>query len=265
MAGVAPAASDETGEDISGLRCGEPIGPSITLSQQVLVLSLDTTTRAGSVAVVRDDQVLSEIVGDASRTHGERLPGDLVRALDAASVPVDAVELLAVAAGPGSFTGLRVGIAAMQGLAMATGLRIVAVSALDALARIGADGKTPIAAWIDAQRGEVFAALYDAKGDHAVAESVVSAPQHVLESWAAVAPKPARFIGDGAERYASTIRDRLGGSAQILGAPALAGAIGRMAAAAPERAVLPHAVVPIYIRKPDAELARAKSREQHDG
>ena len=86
----------------------------------MLVLALDTTTRAGSVAVVDDDALLSEIVGDPSRTHGERLPRDLMRALEAASVPLESIDLLAVAAGPGSFTGLRVGIAAMQGLAMAS-------------------------------------------------------------------------------------------------------------------------------------------------
>jgi tRNA threonylcarbamoyladenosine biosynthesis protein TsaB len=223
----------------------------------VLVLSLDTTTRAGSIAVVDGERVLSEILGDPSRTHGERLPVDLMRALDAASIPPGALDLLAVAAGPGSFTGIRVGIAAIQGLAMATERGVVAVSALDALASAGADGRSAIAAWMDAQRGQVFAALYDERAARVLVEPTACSPTETLDAWAALGYTPGRFIGDGAVRYAETIRKRLG-PAEILAQPALAGIIGRFAARFPERATPPHAVVPIYIRKPDAELARDK-------
>jgi tRNA threonylcarbamoyladenosine biosynthesis protein TsaB len=225
------------------------------LSQNVLVLALDTTTRAGSVAVVRGSHVLSELVGDVERTHGERLPLDLMRALALASVALDDVDLLAVAAGPGSFTGLRVGIASMQGLALATGLEIVPVSALDALANAAA-GPSTIAVWMDAQRSEVFSALYDA-GAQAIIPPASLSPTRTLDEWSArLPPGPLRFIGDGATRYAATIQDRFGTRAAIVPAPPVAGIIGQMAAAAPNRAVSPHAVVPIYIRRPDAELAR---------
>jgi tRNA threonylcarbamoyladenosine biosynthesis protein TsaB len=225
----------------------------------VLVLALDTTSRSGSVAVVRDGELVGEIVGDESRTHGERLPRDLMRVLDAVAVPLEAIDLLAVAAGPGSFTGLRVGIAAMQGLAMATNRRIVPISALDALAVAAADGSGPVAAWIDAQRGQVFASLYDSSGTLVVREPSSLPPIPTLEAWGAgLAPGAVRFIGDGAARYEELIRARLGQSAVILATPPLAGIVGRLAAAAPARAVLPHAVVPIYIRRPDAELARSR-------
>jgi tRNA threonylcarbamoyladenosine biosynthesis protein TsaB len=225
----------------------------------VIVLALDTTTRAGSVAVVIDRQIAFELVGDATLTHGQRLPGDLRQALDAASLALPDIDLLAVAAGPGSFTGLRVGIAAMQGLAIATGRRIVAVSALDALARAARPepNSQPIAAWMDAQRGQVFAALYDSSGRRVVIEPSVARPDVALGAWTQLAALTSvRFIGDGAVRHADTIRARLGNEAIIEQPPPLAGIIGLMAAAAPERAVLPHAVVPIYIRRPDAELAR---------
>jgi tRNA threonylcarbamoyladenosine biosynthesis protein TsaB len=227
----------------------------------VLVLALDTTTRTGSVAVVGDDRVRSTIVGDASRTHGERLPGDLMRAVEAAGVSVGQLELLAVAAGPGSFTGLRVGIAAMQGLASALGLRIVPVSALDALALAAAqitEGRGRIATWIDAQRGEVFAALYDASGVHGLVAPTALSPARTLSAWAPLSDTPMHFIGDGAARYADLIRTRLGGGTMILPAPMLALTIAGIASRSPERAVSPHAVVPIYIRRPDAELARER-------
>ena len=61
-------------------------------------------------------------------------------------------------------------------------------------------------------------------------------------------------------RYADVIRHRMGGTSEIIAPPPLAAVIGRMAAGAPERAVLPHAIVPVYIRRPDAEIAKAKSR-----
>lgn len=224
----------------------------------MLVLSLDTTTRAGSVAVVRGDDVLAEIVGEASRTHGERLPHDLERALEAASVTIDQVELLAVMAGPGSFTGLRVGIAAMQGLATATGLRIFPASALAALALVAADDQAPIATWVDAQRGEVFGALYDPTGRHTILAPTSLSPARTLEAWGDQVSSRIRFTGDGAVRYRDIIAERLGSETTIVDAPPLASVIARMAIRSPERAVLPHAVIPIYIRKPDAELARDK-------
>ena len=229
----------------------------------MLVLALDTTTRAGSVAVVRDGAVLSEIVGDPASTHGARLPSDLVLALDNAAVAAAEIDLLAVAAGPGSFTGLRVGIATMQGLAMASGLSIVPVSVLDALAIAGTSGRAPVAAWMDAQRGEVFAALYDHTGRDVTIEATALPPLETIERWRdrLTAPLPS-FIGDGAVRYAPMVRDAFGPSIQILDPPPLAPIIGRLACEHPDRAVAPHAVVPIYIRRPDAEIARSKHREQ---
>lgn len=227
----------------------------------MLVLALDTTTRAGSVAVVDDGGVRSLIVGDASVTHGARLPTDLMRALDEAGVPLASLDLLAVAAGPGSFTGLRVGISAMQGLAMATDRRIVPVSALEALAVAGANDRSLVAAWMDAQRGEVFAALFDPSGWRVTIAPSSLPPGATLEAWRdAMRRRDVRFVGDGAVRYADLIRERLRADVEVVDPPALAPVVGRLAVEAPNRAVSPHAVVPIYIRRPDAELARAGRR-----
>jgi tRNA threonylcarbamoyladenosine biosynthesis protein TsaB len=227
----------------------------------VLVLALDTTTRAGSVAVVENGDVLGELVGDPALTHGTRLPIDLMRALEATGKSVASLDLLAVAVGPGSFTGSRVGISATQGLAMATGKLIVPVSTLDALAVAGANGEQRVAAWMDAQRGEVFAALYDPGGTRASIEATALPPEATLDAWeGAGIDDRVRFIGDGAVRYGELIRRRMGAGTEVVAPPPLAGVIGRMAAAAPQRAVRPHAVVPIYVRRPDAEIAKAKSR-----
>ena len=152
----------------------------------MLVLALDTTTRRGSVTLARDGVELESYTGDEGITHGQRLPGDLVRVLDRRKLTVRDVDLFAVAVGPGSFTGLRIGIATMQGLALANGKSIIGVSALDALHHASRSTLTPrlraprsgearrsqakaayplplrsaVATWMDAQRGEVFSALY---------------------------------------------------------------------------------------------------------
>ena len=128
------------------------------------VLALDTTTRAGSAALVEDDRVIDERSGDGARTHALRLPAEIVALAEANGWPLSAIDLYAVASGPGSFTGLRIGIATIQGLAYVHGRRVVGVPALDALAHAGSadlrEGAL-IAAWMDAHRGDVFAALYE--------------------------------------------------------------------------------------------------------
>src|SRR5438270_12540788 len=89
------------------------------------VLALDTTTGAGSVALVEDDRIVDQRGGDAARTHAERLPGEITAIADKNRVPLSEVDLYGVASGPGSFTGLRIGIATIQGLAFVHGRRIV--------------------------------------------------------------------------------------------------------------------------------------------
>src|SRR5579871_677204 len=115
------------------------------------VLALDSTTRAGSVALVEHGIVIDERAGDSSRTHGERLPAELAQL----GAEWSTIDVFAVAAGPGSFTGLRIGIATMQGLALVTGGRVAGISALEALAQLAsryASVGSLIASWIDAQR-----------------------------------------------------------------------------------------------------------------
>ncbi len=175
----------------------------------MIVLALDTTGRAGSAAIVQGGVVLAELSGDPAVTHGQRLPGELMRLVDDAGIALEAVDLLAVAAGPGSFTGLRVGIATMQGLAVATGKPIVPVSTLEALARAGfKEGDALVAPWIDAQRGEVFGALYDT-GRTPIGEPTALPPAATLTSLATIAGgRRIRLVGDGAVRYRTPLRAR---------------------------------------------------------
>jgi tRNA threonylcarbamoyladenosine biosynthesis protein TsaB len=252
----------------------------------VLILSLDTTTRAGSAAVLHDDTVLAIAEGDGARTHGERLPGELAAVLHLAGVSLREIDLLTVARGPGAFTGLRIGLAAMQALAMVTSRPVVGVSALDALAAAAfaslGIGRARVCAWMDAARGEVFAAAYDATGSPggvpaltALTDPEVDAPLRLVERWRAAgvlpaatadrigqhpsapdrtrphqsAPAPCAFIGDGADRYAFLLDDGPRLAAPML-APDVA-RLGRRLAGHGEHP--PHALQPLYVRRPDAE------------
>jgi tRNA threonylcarbamoyladenosine biosynthesis protein TsaB len=227
------------------------------------ILALDTSAAAGSAALAEDGRVTIARAGDGTRTHGERLPLELMALLEDAHVRLAEIDRFAVAIGPGSFTGLRVGIATVQGLALARRALVAPVSTFEALAWRARNDRAAIAAWIDAHRGEVFASLVAPDGTTVLQGPSSLAPEQTLEAWrqALSAWPRVRFTGDGAVKYEAVIRHALGERASIDGdAPVLAEAIAEIAAADPSRAVHPHAIVPLYVRRPDAELARDRRR-----
>ena len=236
----------------------------------MVCLSLDTTTPGGSCAVARDGVVIRELRGDPDRPHDTRLPGDLMTLLADARLGLRDIELYAVATGPGSFTGLRIGIATMQGLAFAAGKPLFGVSGFDALARTVTVGRAlsgsptaksapAVATWVDAWRGEVFAARYE--GDVEVDPPSVEKPDTVLARMAlARIGAPTLFVGDAVPIYSDVILRACGDRALFAEPPAppLAGTIAQLAteqARAGHRPP-PDDIRPLYIRRPDAERAR---------
>ena len=227
--------------------CGDDYYPVM------LVLALDTTTSSASCAVARGHLVVCEQVNDAPQAHAEHLPGDLMSLLERAGIGLADIDAFAVAVGPGSFTGLRIGIATMQGLAFAEGRPLIGVSGFDALARLGGSvGR--VATWVDAWRGEVFAALYEDGCE--IEAPVVSRPEVLLES---MRGRSTLFLGDGALAHRDAIRRVLGADGRVAdpAAPPLAGTIAILASEVrigSDHA--PHAIRPLYVRRTDAELAR---------
>jgi len=228
------------------------------------VLSLDTTTRAGSVAIVIDDRVVYAERGDERRSHTERLPADVMRALEAASLASADIDVWAVGSGPGSFTGLRTGIATIQGFALVHGSRVVPVSALMALAAAASvdrsDGEF-VGAWTDAHRGDVFSALYRTRSGAALDRSLeeqegasVGLPADTWARWRSRDAQPVALIGDGAALY----RQHIDGGVAVLAAPDLAPWIGRIAhaRALAGETIGPGGIQPLYVRRPDVEIAR---------
>ena len=259
------------------------------------VLALDTTTRAGSAALVVEEEpdgearVADERPGDPSRSHAERLPSELSVLLDANGLSWRDIDLFAVASGPGSFTGLRVGIATLQGLALVAGRPIVGVPALVAMGYLAArqlGAGRRIGVWMDAYRGEVFAALFEIErlpaavagarqagagrlkiaarltgkemaGLKEAEGATVGDPAATLDRWRRAGIVPSLFVGDGARLYEEII-GRMAPGATISDTPALAGAIGLLALERVRRGEVVTAadVQPLYVRRPDAELAR---------
>jgi tRNA threonylcarbamoyladenosine biosynthesis protein TsaB len=222
----------------------------------MVVLALDTTTPAGSCALAVDGSVVREEASDVSLPPATRLPLDLMMLLEHSAVALGAVDVFAVATGPGSFTGLRIGISTMQGLAFAAGKPLIGVSGLDALARMAdreAAGR-PIATWVDAWRGEVYAALY--MNGVETSAPVVAKPEEILDK---LPNQPTLFIGDGARAHQEKVLQHLGRHALAENpAPLLAGTIAMIAGDITSTGAYapPHAVRPMYVRRTDAELAR---------
>lgn len=225
----------------------------------MIVLGLDTTTRQGSLAVMREGSLLETTALPPGQTAA-CLPEAVGVLLARHGVTLDQVSAFAVAVGPGSFTGLRIGVATMQGLAFARQRPLVGVSGLDALAR-GA-GAGAVAAWVDAWRGEVYAATY--LDGVALGEPTVDEPVSLLAGIErAFGAGPVRFIGDGAERYRAHIEAaHVGWTLHEPVMPLLAGLVARIALGRLEAGETgaPGAVRPLYVRRPDVELVRSARR-----
>ena len=253
------------------------VTPVLGHNAGMLIVALDTTTRAGSHAVVRDGEVLALGVGNGSLAQAERLPGDVVSLITGCGFRLSDVDLFAVAAGPGSFTGLRIGIAAMQGLAFAVERPIVGVSALEALATATIPSVPAacamIGVWMDGQRGEVFAALFGVRRDAQTSVTLqsedapfVASPAEAVARWAAHGVQGAAFVGDGALRYREILAAAKGLAAAVADpVPHMAPAIAALAVQRLREGGTfhPHAIVPLYVRRPDVELARDRQASRH--
>jgi tRNA threonylcarbamoyladenosine biosynthesis protein TsaB len=211
----------------------------------LLILAVDTTRESGSLALVRDGQTVEEVGLRAPTGFAHVLYGHIAELLRRHALAIADVDCFAAASGPGSFTGVRVGLACVKGLAEALGKRAAAVSNLRALASFGS---APLrAAVLEARRGEVYGALYNAAGE-AVAPEVV-AP---LPAWLDSLPAgDMEFVAGDFPLFQPQLAGTRFADARVVTAPqALAAAIGRLAG----KGVDPAALDANYVRRSDAEL-----------
>ncbi|HEU4978755.1 MAG TPA: tRNA (adenosine(37)-N6)-threonylcarbamoyltransferase complex dimerization subunit type 1 TsaB [Solirubrobacteraceae bacterium] len=230
-----------------------------------VVLGFDTATPATAVALLLDGAQPRERRHDPQ--PGERpqhasqllpLANDL---LAEAGIGWAQVQRIAVGVGPGTFTGLRIGVATARALAQASGAELAAISTLHALAHAARDeaGERPVLAVLDARRGEAFAAAW--RGEEQLHAAAAIAPEG-LAALTRSAPGPWLAVGDGAVRF----RERL--EPDRVDVPADASALHRVSATAICELALKapaadrDALIPDYVRLPDAELTRRRREQQ---
>lgn len=230
-------------------------------STNSLILAVETSGSCGSVALVAAGGCLGEYSLQSSRTHSRRLLSAIERLLKACEVEWSQLAAMAVGLGPGSFTGLRIGLSSVKGLALATGKPLLGVSSLDALAAQCPFFPGPICPLIDARKQEVFAAFYQPNNSPLLPEPVRQGDYLALPpaELATRITTPTLLLGSGAELYRDLLAEQLGDLA-IFAPPALffprAAAVGHLALAKLQRRELldPASAVPLYVRASDARL-----------
>jgi tRNA threonylcarbamoyladenosine biosynthesis protein TsaB len=221
------------------------------------ILAVDTAAKSCSVAIMTAGSLSAELITLKDETHSKHLMELIHKVLGMAGFRVGELDGLAVTIGPGSFTGLRIGVSTVKGLAHALNKPVVGVSSLDALAWQCADRSHLICALLDARKGEVYSATYRFENDTLTQKSLenATAPEAAVEGL----KEPCVFIGSGAQLYRRNITNVLGNLANF--APEdqniiRASSVGFLSMEKFKTHDTSEAagLVPHYIRKSDAEL-----------
>ena len=225
------------------------------------ILGIETATRTGGVAIVSEGGVLAEYTLNIEVTHSERLMSTVDRVLKDTGLLISNIDGFGVSIGPGSFTGLRIGLSTVKGLAFTTGKPVAAVPTLKALAWNTPHSRYPVCPLLDAKKKEVYAALYRYDGR----ELVQDLPEMVLPL-AELADRVAGevlFSGEGARLFAGDIERLFAGRAHLAPLSATVPSAASVAEIALDmiragRHTGPDDLSPMYIRRPEAELAWEK-------
>lgn len=234
------------------------------------ILSIDTTAMLGSVAVLNDKRIIAQEEQGECGTHSRRLFKSIEHLLSLADWKFEDIEAIVVAVGPGSFTGLRIGLAAAKGMALAGGLPIRGVSSLESLALNGANFSGTVVPLIDARRGEIYAAAYRAGPNgklSRVLKKCVLPPDKLIRKLKNIKGE-LLLVGDGAIEYGERISEAFGKRARVaFGSALLPQAANAAWLALPGlmsgRSDDIAALVPDYVRHSDAEIG-FKGRGKHD-
>ena len=221
------------------------------------ILGIETATMTGSVAIVTEQQLVVEQTINAHITHAERLITTIDDTLRAASLTIREIDGIAVSAGPGSFTGLRIGVTTAKSLAYSIRKPIVAISSLDALASQFLCSNQLVCPILDARKKEVYSACYRNSGMHIhrVSDYTVISPANLFKG----IQEPTIFLGDGVMPYRHQIESALGelaifaDAAHLLPRGSLVAKLGCDRLLAGEQDDC-SALTPFYLRQSDAEI-----------
>ncbi|MCK4390789.1 MAG: tRNA (adenosine(37)-N6)-threonylcarbamoyltransferase complex dimerization subunit type 1 TsaB [Desulfobacterales bacterium] len=222
------------------------------------VLGVDTSGQTGGVAILERNTVLAEVAVTSAQTHAKRIMLTVDTTLGMAGLTIADCDAFAVTTGPGSFTGLRIGISTVKGLAFATNKPVTGVSTLDALAYQFPLFSHLICPVLDARKGQIYTALYEyassMKWERLIGDCAAEPRQ-----WLKQIQRPCLFVGDGAFVYGELIRETLR-SLACFAPPYLNTVRASVVASIGMKQILNGQVadvgrlVPHYIRKSDAEI-----------
>jgi tRNA threonylcarbamoyladenosine biosynthesis protein TsaB len=221
------------------------------------LLIVDTSTSVFSLAVTAGERILAQETGAAGHATAGRLGPAVEKVMLGSGIAVAELDGFAVTVGPGAFTGIRVGISLVKGLAYSTGKPVAMLSSLELLAMNVVDSSLPVCPMFDARKGEVYAALFHAGGGMNLLPEMAIDPGALLEKISG----PALFLGDGALRYRSIIAGQLGRRA-LFAEPGLdqplasAGVRLALREFASGSDVSSAEILPRYLRLSEAELSR---------
>ncbi len=231
-----------------------------------MILAIDTSGRSGSIALVEGGRLVAErTVGDAG-PHARWLLGNIDGICSAAGIQLREISLFAVAVGPGSFTGLRIGLTTIKGLAWSLDKPVVPVSTLSALAMNASSAGVPVCAMLDARKSEVYAALYTFSNGviKTSMEPISAKPEILLKKLNNEYPEPAPmfFLGNGLGPYGELVSK--GRKGAILTSEPLwhvrASNIAALALSEGAESATALELTPLYLRKSEAEIRR-KARQ----
>lgn len=227
------------------------------------ILALDTSTSLATVAITVNERVTAEATFNTDRTLSARLIPEIDRLLVLAGIGIADIDLFAASTGPGSFTGIRGGVATIQGLALAGGKPCVGFSSLTLLAMNFPLAAHPVCAMLDARKNEVYAALFKCAATIPAAQvsDCVLPPEGFLDLLCETTGDRVIFCGDGALRYRDLITRRMGQQAIFAPFPldtshASNGALLALHSFRNGEALPPPRLLPTYLRVSDAELNR---------
>jgi tRNA threonylcarbamoyladenosine biosynthesis protein TsaB len=236
------------------------------------ILSIETATLAGGVALMEEAGLIAEYRLHVEVRHSERLLSAIDRLLSDSGTAAADLDAIAISIGPGSFTGLRVGLSTAKGLAMGSRKPLVTVPTLEAMASLFPYSSALIAPMLDARRQEVYWALFDTQEGRAVRlhPEAATSPEAVLESIGHF-DQPILFVGEGAEKYRDLLLTSRPGETRFapkaLQFPSAAAVAELGLTRLKEGKIhLPEEVTPFYLRASTAELNhRAKSSSEGTG
>ena len=221
------------------------------------ILGIETSTMTGSIAIICDERLIVEYSVNTKTTHAERLLTSIDLVLQSASLTVQELDGIAVASGPGSFTGLRIGITTAKSIAYSIGKPIVGVPSLDALAAQYLHSDLLLCPIFDARKKEVYSAFYRNTGGQVqrLSDYSVITPENLVKDL----EEPVLFLGDGVAPYRQQLTSLMGERA-LFSDPAHLPPRGSLVATLGSRRLADgdyddsFALTPCYIRKSDAEI-----------